>query len=347
MLSTEHIIKLNKALLALCSSCLLFLIGCTAVQSTQPSASEATSQEAPVTITLPAITYTPETTADVSEVDSSQREQLKRIYSDVPYVPDGEIKQRVDVFLPGEGEKPFPTILAIHGGGFRAGSRAYYIRIGERLNELGYAVIAMDYRLTPRFSYPSQVEDVFCALAWAHANHETYGLDIGRIAVMGSSAGGNLAAMLGTVDRPELYMEGCPHPLPESTGLRGAVVFYGPVDFTTTEGHSVLDVKQSLEPYIGGKFEETPPEKLSEMSPIEWVDGGEPPFLLIYGTLDTSVPSWMGEEFATTLKEAGVAAELVLVEDGHGFSINELTDPSMVQSMAAIEPFLSAIFEGD
>jgi acetyl esterase/lipase len=232
--------------------------------------------------------------------------------------------------------------LAIHGGGFRARSKTLYSRLAGHLNELGYAVVSTDYRLTPSYSHPAQVEDVFCALAWVHANHATYGFDNEHIIVMGDSSGGYLAAMLGTVDPPSLYLENCPHALPASDWIQGVVVFYGFYDFTSIDGYRREEVVGYLQPFWGAEYSEIPPETLAEMSPMSWVDGSEPPFLLIHGTSDTSIPSWMSEKFAAELDDAGVDVELLLVDAKHAFILKPLSSPENVQSLAAIEAFLSA-----
>jgi acetyl esterase/lipase len=286
----------------------------------------------------PPSTELPELGAFDSAVDAETN-----VARDVPYMPDGLAFQELDVYLPAIGEGPFPTILAIHGGGFRARSKSIYRKHGTYFTESGYAFVATNYRLTSNASYPAQVEDVFCALAWVHANHETYGFDTEHVFVMGGSAGGYLAAMLGTVDTPDLYLENCPHRLPESHPIKGVFIFYGLYDFTSIDGFPASDVGASLEPFWGAEYSDIPPETLVEMSPMSWVDGTEPPFLLIHGTEDTSVPSWMSEEFAAVLEEAGVDVELLLLEVGHAFELQPLTDAANVQSLAAIEAFLTRI----
>lgn len=186
--------------------------------------------------------------------------------------------------------------------------------MAAHLNELGYALVAADYRLTPRFTYPAQVEDAFCALAWMYANQETYRFDPERIAVMGDSAGGNLAAMIATVDEPGRYLEACPHTLPSSEWIDGAVLFYPPTDFTSTEGHRPVDVGQALEPYFGEAYDMIPAERLAEASPIRWVDGSEPPVLLVQGDADSIVPPWTVEKFADALDQAGATVDMALIE---------------------------------
>jgi acetyl esterase/lipase len=320
----------KKSLLIVHFAWLLLVVGCAPPASAPTPVSETT-------VPRPAATSIPQSKPFPTAV--------KPDWPNVPYVPEGSSLQRLDVYLPADGDGPFPTILAIHGGGFRSRSKILYQQVAGHLNESGYAVVSTDYRLTPKYSYPAQVEDVFCALAWVHANHAAYGLDNEHIFIMGDSAGGYLAAMLGTIDTPSDYLENCPHTLPASDWIQGVVVFYGFYDFTSIDGYPAGDVSTGLQPFWGAEFSEILPETLAEMSPMSWVDGSEPPFLLIHGTLDTSIPSWMSENFATVLEEAGVKVELLLLEANHAFIVQPLSSPANVQSLEAVEAFLSALSE--
>jgi acetyl esterase/lipase len=318
---------MKKSLLIVQCAWLLLIVGCAAPASAPTAVSETT-------VPRPTATSIPQPEPFPTAV--------KPDWLNVPYVPEGSSLQRLDVYLPANGDGPFPTILAIHGGGFRALSKTLYSRLAGHLNELGYAVVSTDYRLTPGYSYPAQVEDVFCALAWIHANHATHGFDNERIIVMGDSSGGYLAAMLGTVNTPSLYLENCPYSLPASDWIQGVVIFYGFYDFMSIDGYRREEVVGYLQPFWGAEYSEIPPETLAEMSPMSWVDGSEPPFLLIHGTSDTSIPSWMSEKFAAELDDTGVDVELLLVDAEHAFILKPLSNPENVQSLAAIEAFLSA-----
>lgn len=276
-----------------------------------------------------------------SRISPKQTENPFQVERDIEYIPGGGAYQSLDVYLPATGDGPFPTILAIHGGGFRARTKAIYRNFASNFTERGYAVVSTNYRLTQKASYPAQVEDVFCALAWIYANHSNYGFDTEHVFVTGGSAGGYLAAMVGTVDNPEMYLKNCPNALPESDWVRGMFIYYGFFDFTSIEGYP--DVVVSLQPYWGSEYSEIPPETLAEMSPMSWVDGSEPPTLLIHGITDTSVPSWMSEAFAATLEEADVDVDLLLIDAGHAFEMKPLSDPANVKSLAVIEAFLSTL----
>jgi acetyl esterase/lipase len=254
-----------------------------------------------------------------------------------------DLRQKLDIYLPPTGQAPYPTILAIHGGGFRARSKELYQNIGPYFARQGYAFVAINYRLTPFFKYPAQVADSFCALAWLHANHNTYGFDPNRVVVMGGSAGGYLAAMVGTVDNPEIYLEDCPNEYLDGSVVHAAVIFYGFYDFTNIDDFPESEFN-SLENFWGGQHEEISSQQLVEMSPIMHIDGSEPPFIILHGTADESIPSVMSERFAESLEQAGVDVELVLLPDvGHAFELRPLKGEEMTLSLNRIETFLDRV----
>jgi acetyl esterase/lipase len=319
-----------------------FLVGCGTSQATPTPLPEPT-QAPPELIEAPPEPTEAQPEPTAPQVEPSPTEPPKRRWTDVPYIQDGLAFHELDVYLPSNGDGPFPTILTIHGGGFQAGSKSLYYLLAKHFNELDYALVSTNYRFAQRYPYPAPVDDVFCALAWVHANNETYNIDNERIIVMGDSAGGYLAAMLGTVETPSAYLENCPYSLPETDWIQGAVIFYGFYDFTSLDGYQEMGVNAYLEPFWGAKYSEIPPETLAEMSPISWVDGSEPSFLILHGTSDTRIPSKMSEDFAAVLEGAGVDVELVLLDAKHAFIAQSLSSPENVQSLEAIETFLSEL----
>lgn len=263
-------------------------------------------------------------------------------FSNEPYVPEGHWRQVLDVYLPSAGEGPYPTILALHGGGFVARSKDLYAPYAGHFTERGYALVPANYRFAPGDTYPAQVEDVFCALAWIHANASEFGFDTDRVFVMGDSAGGYLASFIGTVEAPSRYQGECPHEMAPSTSPRGVVVLYGFFDVTNVDGLDPADVERGLEKFIGAPVGEVAPQRLVEMSPMSWIDGTEPPFLVIHGTQDESIQSWVSEDFVAALQAAGVDATLFLTEDDHAF----LLDPSsqaVTDSLEEIDRFLESL----
>jgi acetyl esterase/lipase len=300
--------------------------------TTAAARATTTTSTPPATTTIPTATTTSISEAVLAQISD---EALR----DIPYAEDSP-KQVLDVYLPATGDGPYPTILAIHGGAFRANSKALYRTLGPYFAANGYAFVAMSYRLTTTDSYPAQVEDSFCALAWLHANADEYGFDPDRVVVLGGSSGGYMAAMVGTVDDTDRYLADCPNAYPADETPQAVVIFYGLYDFTTVDDYNASD-KGINEAFWGAEYEDIPVERLVEMSPIEHIDGSEPPFIILHGTADVTIPSVMSERFAAALERAGVDAELILVPDArHAFELKPLTGPEMTLALAAIHEFL-------
>ncbi len=300
----------------------------------------ATPEAAPVTIqtdtprpiiltatyTLIPPTETPEPTATRTVLPTVQS------IHNIAYVPDGVNQQVLNLYLPPEGEGPFPTVLLIHGGG---GCMLDLADLATQLARQGYAAVSMNFRDFPSYSYPAAVEDAFCSLGWLHANAETYQLDTERIYALGHSMGGTLAAMLAVVDDPAIFMSDCPHTLPEANRIHGVVTYTGIFDYTSPSMTNALISYAGR--YLGGT-KAAIPEIWSQASPITWLDGSEPPFLLIHGEADDNIPPEQSQAFAAALQATGVQNELLLIPEADHFDIIG----SQVTLEAALE-FLTAL----
>ena len=130
---------------------------------------------------------------------------IRRKFLDVPYA-DLSPAQKLDIYLPDEGDGPFPVIISIHGGAFMGCDKAD-LQVLPMLEGLkrGYAVVAINYRLSGEAQFPALVHDAKAAVRWIRANAQRYGFDPSRIAAWGGSAGGYQASMLGvSAGIPEL-----------------------------------------------------------------------------------------------------------------------------------------------
>jgi acetyl esterase/lipase len=116
---------------------------------------------------------------------------------------DGGVQVRVRVYEPDRrAAEPTPAILFLHGGGFVMGSiESEHLAAGVLAVAVGVVVVSVEYRLAPEHPYPAALEDAYLALQWAHGNHQSLGIDPRRIAVLGNSAGGGLAAALAILAR--------------------------------------------------------------------------------------------------------------------------------------------------
>lgn len=230
--------------------------------------------------------------------------------------PAGEHLQ-LNLARPKTGVGPFPTVLCIHGGGFRAGKRESYDALCIKLAERGYVAATITYRLAPKHQFPAAVHDTKAAVRWLRANASKYKINPAKIGTTGGSAGGHLAQFLAvTANVPQFEGQGGN---PEQSSSVACVVnVYGPSDFTKSYGKSV-DAAEVLPLWLGGNLE-TAKVKHIHASPLYWVTPNAAPTLCIHGTEDKYVAHEQAVWMVDKLKAAAVEAELLTLEGaGHGF----------------------------
>lgn len=234
----------------------------------------------------------------------------------VEYANPENTHLQLDIARPKAGEGPFPAIVCIHGGGFRAGRREGYEKLIAQLAEHGYVAATITYRLAPAHPFPAAVLDCKAAVRWMRANAAKYKIDPNRIGATGGSAGGHLAQFLGVTNGVKQF-EGEGN-LDQSSAVQCVVNYFGPSDFTKSYGKSV-DAAEVLPLFFGGDLK----TKLREHivgSPLYWVTPAAAPTLCIHGTEDKYVNYEQATWIVERLKAASVEAELLTMQGaGHGF----------------------------
>lgn len=239
---------------------------------------------------------------------------------EVEYQRSGDSKQTLIIAYPSSNEEVRPAVVHFHGGGFRKGEAS--AKTAEWLAQAGFVGISVNYRLSGEAIFPAAVHDCKTAIRWTRDHAEQYGIDPERIGAFGGSAGGHLAAIVGTSGGVE-YLEGNgPYPS-YSSQVQAVVENYGPTDFlkmNDAPGRMDHDSPTSPESaFIGEPIQENP-EQVQKANPITYVDPSDPPTLIIHGKNDMSVPYNQSELLYEALQQAGVTAKLVPVENaGHGF----------------------------
>jgi acetyl esterase/lipase len=237
---------------------------------------------------------------------------------DLTYAVMAAQPQRLDIAWPST-PGPHPLVVLIHGGGWSGGDRRDYHGAMRFLAGQGYVAASVGYRLAaaPRNLFPAAVEDVRCAVRWLRSRAAEYSLDPTRVAALGSSAGGHLAAMLGTAAGVEGLDGECPL-TDHSPAVSAVVAIAAPLDIRTA---GALDPSQRwmVENFLGAPPEAVP-ERALLASPAVHVATGDPPFLLIHGTADGVVSVRQSRSMRDTLRAAGVPATLLeLPGVGHSF----------------------------
>jgi acetyl esterase/lipase len=227
--------------------------------------------------------------------------------SNVEYAFVDGVHLKLDVYLPRNAPKPYSVVVWIHGGAWMAGAKEN--TPATFLLCYGYAIVSVNYRLSRQALFPAQVHDCKAAVRWVRGNAAAYGLDPHRIGVWGSSAGGHLAALLGTAG-PEAGLEGTlGGERNVSTQVQAVCDWYGPTNLVTIWRYpSTINRAASSCPeakLIGGSLQRNS-EKAWKASPMAYVKSGDPPFLIMHGTVDSTVPFHQSVELDSALHSAGV-----------------------------------------
>ena len=220
------------------------------------------------------------------------------VYRDLAYDDESPL-QALDIYLPDNGDQPYPVLVAIHGGGFSGGDKedGQIIPVLAGLTR-GYAVVGLDYRLSPEATFPAAISDVKAAVRWLRAHAGEYGLDGSRVALWGDSAGGNLAALAGTAGDSDALRGPDPANADQPETVQAVVDWFGPISFLQTDRDfrvagfdrpSALDGRSFLSVYLGAPIDEVP-GRVKASDPITYLTPGDPPILIEHGTADGTVP---------------------------------------------------------
>ena len=228
----------------------------------------------------------------------------------------------LDIYSPKSISHPLPVVLWIHGHHWALGSKEQ--RPPVNLMAQGYIVVSLNYRLSGEAPFPAAIEDCKAAVRWLRANAATYHIDPEHIGAWGHSAGGHLAALLGT-SGGVAELEGAGDNTTFSSRVQAVCDMSGPSDLlqfyetvSSSNDGSGRRAKSSIERFLGGSVEQNRAKAIAA-SPITYVSKDDAAFLIIHGENDMSIPVGQSEVFADKLKAAGVDATLEVAKGrGHG-----------------------------
>jgi acetyl esterase/lipase len=237
-----------------------------------------------------------------------------QVLTNVTYCSMDGQPQKMDVYFPNSGG-PWPVFLYVHGGGWDKGDKAEGAG-WNYLNQYGYLVVSVNYRLAAyNVKFPAMIQDVKCAVRHLRAHAGEYNLDPDHIGALGASAGGHLAALLGTSDKSAGWDVG--EYLDQSSRVQAVVAEAVFSDFTQTMPTSI-----SMAIYFAlGELPGTHSQINTAASPVTYITPDDPPFLIINGEKDGYSPVDQAKMLDAKLKSAGVSSKLVIVQNGeHGLT---------------------------
>ncbi|HSJ54199.1 MAG TPA: alpha/beta hydrolase [Anaerolineae bacterium] len=217
------------------------------------------------------------------------------VHYDLAYGPDP--RNVLDLYLPDSGQEPYPTVIWIHGGGFKTGDKKMVRNQAAALTAAGFAFVAANYRLEPTY-LPEQVYDVKAVVRWTRGNAEKYGLDPNRIGAIGGSAGAILAANLGT-SGGVAEVEGdvgdyldYSSSVQASVGLAGVYDWFNfykvPIRACANLQAGTPECQEHNLFYCG--FNEQPClDRLRQSSAMSYVSAGDPPSMVVIGDEDMTM----------------------------------------------------------
>lgn len=235
---------------------------------------------------------------------------IKRKYLDIPYA-DQSPNQRLDLYLPDEGDDPFPLVVHIHGGGFGMGDKRddhmdSYLKGLKR----GYAIASVEYRLSGEAIFPAAVLDCREAFRFLRRNAAQYSIDPDRICSLGGSAGGNLSAIIG-MNIPNGQFPGEEgQSFDGSCEVKACVDQFGPIDFRTMDdqaranGVSFVDHDEphsAESSYMGGPLPTLSDDWLNKANPTTYISEAMAPMLVEHGCMDKLVPFAQSANFVNAI----------------------------------------------
>jgi len=272
---------------------------------------------------------------------SMGRRGVRRL-ADVEYGRVGKKRLLLDVYLPREAGRLRPAVIQIHGGGWVLGSKNEQgLPLVQHLASHGFVCFAIDYRLSPRATFPDHLVDVKRALAWVREHADEYGVDPSFVAVTGGSAGGHLTALAALTQNDPTYQPGFED---ADTSVQAAVPFYGVYCFRDRLGlfpPEFFDLL--LEPLVMKANQESDPEAYRLASPLDRVDERAPPFFVVHGDKDTLAPVEYARAFVDALRSASREPVCYVELPGAQHAFDVFHSPRTVRVVEGVERFLSEV----
>ena len=290
----------------------------------------------------PSPTISPTTTHTPSPTATPPFDQAKNgtVETNITYCTVDGIELKMDVYFPQSADGLWPVAVYVHGGSFVGGDKqgGAGIPFMQPLVDAGYFVASINYRLAPDYPFPAPIEDVKCAIRSLRANASEYNIDINRIGAFGGSAGGKLVSLLGVMDASAGFDKIGGY-TQYSSRVQAVVSMAGGSDYTlqcTTERVKIIYGVESCEDTA----------VLDLFNVVNYITLDDPPFLLLHGALDSSVPPINSEVLFDKLYQAGVPVIYFKIQNAeHVFNPvgEEEMQPSMEELIFIVITFFNNV----
>jgi len=260
---------------------------------------------------------------------------------DLVYCATGGRNLHIDAFIPvAQAKKTKPAVLIIHGGGWRSGNRSQHIPLAQRLAQAGYAAFTVEYRLSTEALYPAAIQNVKTALRWIHANAKKFNINPDKIAVLGFSAGGQLAALAGATSANPIFDAGdCAKSYPSTVqavvDIDGLLAFNHP---ESGEGDDSRSTSAATYWFGYGKKEST--ALWDQASALTYAHETKVPYLFLNSSVDRMHAG--RDDFQKILAQNNIYTEVHTFEGApHSFC---LFNPWFEPTVNYIQAFLHKVF---
>jgi acetyl esterase/lipase len=256
-------------------------------------------------------------------------------------------RHRLDVYRSPETGPGAPVLLQIHGGAWVIGAKEQQgLPLMQSLATRGWVCVAINYRLSPRATWPDHLVDCKRALAWVRTHIAEYGGDPDYVVVTGGSAGGHLAALMGLTPDDPAFQPGFET---VDTRVRAMVPFYGVYDWTNRFGQRGKrdGLRRMLERMVVKQRYDDAPEVYAQASPLDHVTPDAPPACIVHGTLDTLAPVTEARAFAEALRATSRAPVVYVELPGAHHAFEVFQSIRALQAIAAVDQFLTWVLSHD
>lgn len=241
-----------------------------------------------------------------------------KLYGNVSYANDTLKKHLLDIYIPANDKADMPLVVWIHGGAWTHNDKyadmGYMKKTINAILNNGFALASIDYRFSTDAVFPTQIQDCNQALEFLYQHAAKYGYNKNKIALIGFSAGGHLASLLALSHNNQITSFYAPK-TKKSFKISAVVDFYGPTDFLAMlKPQEEVTQKDAVSTLLGASPIDRP-DLAKIASPASYVDKNDPPFLIVHGEKDESVPNTQSKLLSSWLTLSKVKNEVIVVKN--------------------------------